>query len=153
MGKEHIHIRRHKIKIRVESQWDSSFPADGHKASLKKVDGKAMIRNRYNRIPHTSPDTTRESNTNNQDCINPFFNKTIRHYYRDMKSNNIYTFPYFIFLPTTGHKSEINSYPFLLINKLALRIVQISLHAMFIMHIRGVLQKFVEKCCNLITVE
>ena len=70
-----------------------------------------------------------------------------------MKSNNIYTFPYFLFLPNTGHKSEINGYPVLLINKLALLIVQISLHAMFIMQIQGVLQKFVEKCCNLITVE
>ena len=70
-----------------------------------------------------------------------------------MKSNNIYTFPYFLFLPNTGHKSEINGYPVLLINKLALFIVQISLHAMFIMQIQGVLQKFVEKCCNLITVE
>ena len=68
-----------------------------------------------------------------------------------MKSNNIYTFPYFLFLPNTGHKSEINGYPVLLINKLALLIVQISLHAMFIMQIQGVLQKFVEKCCNLIT--
>ena len=28
-----------------------------------------MIRDRYKRIPHTSPDTTRERNTNNQDCI------------------------------------------------------------------------------------
>ena len=74
-----------------------------------------------------------------------------------MKSNNIYTFPYFLFLPNTGHKSEINGYPvlflILLINKLALLIVQISLHAMFIMQIQGVLQKFVEKCCKLITVE
>ena len=56
-GKEHIQLRRHKIKtIRVESQWDSSFPADGHrtslnkdKTSLNKVDEKTMIRNRYNR--------------------------------------------------------------------------------------------------------
>ena len=72
MGKEHIQLRWQKIKtIRVESQWDSSFPADGHKASLIKVDEKAMIRNRYNRIPHTSPDTIVERNTNNQDCINP----------------------------------------------------------------------------------
>ena len=70
-----------------------------------------------------------------------------------MKSNNIYTFPYFLFLPNIGHKSEINGYPVLLINKLALLIVQISLHVMFIMQIQGVLQKFVEKCCNLITVE
>ena len=75
-----------------------------------------------------------------------------------MKSNNIYTFLYFLFfffffLPNTGHKSEINGYPFLLINKLAVLIVQILLHAMFIMQIRGVLQKFVEKCCNLIAVE
>ena len=70
-----------------------------------------------------------------------------------MKPNNIYTFPHFLFLPNTGHKSEINDYPVLLINKLALLIVQISLHAMFIMQIQGVLQKFVENCCNLITVE
>ena len=28
------------------------------------VDEKAMIRNRYNRIPHPSPDTIREKNTN-----------------------------------------------------------------------------------------
>ena len=48
-GKEHKQLRRHKIKtIRVESQWDSSFPADGHKAGLNKVDENAMIRNRYN---------------------------------------------------------------------------------------------------------
>ena len=46
-----------------------------------------------------------------------------------MKPNNIYTFPYFLFLRNTGHKSEINGYPVLLINKLALLIVQISLHA------------------------
>ena len=69
-----------------------------------------------------------------------------------MKPNNIYTFPYFLFLPNTRHKSEINGYPVLL-NKLALLIVQISLHAIFIMQIQGVLQKFAEKCCNLITVE
>ena len=81
------------------------------------------------------------------------FNKTIRPYYRDTKSNNIYTFPYFLFLPNTGHKSKINGYPVLLINKLAQLIVQISLHAMFIIQIQGVLQKFVEKCCYLITVE
>ena len=81
------------------------------------------------------------------------FNKIILPYYGDMKSNNIYTFPYLHFLPNTGHKSKINGYPVLLINKLALLIVQISLHAMFIMQIQGVLQKFVEKCCNLITVK
>ena len=56
-GKEHIQLRRHKIKtIRVESQWDSSFPADGHKASLNKVDENAMIRNRYNRSKKISND-------------------------------------------------------------------------------------------------
>ena len=56
-GKEHIQIRRHKIKtIRVESQWDSFFPADGHKASLNKVDENAMIRNRYNRSKKISND-------------------------------------------------------------------------------------------------
>ena len=56
-GKEHIQLRRHKIKtIRVESQWDSSFPADSHKASLNKVDEKAMIRNRYNRSKKISND-------------------------------------------------------------------------------------------------
>ena len=70
-----------------------------------------------------------------------------------MKPNNIFTFPYFLLLPNTGHKSEINGYPVLLINKLALLIVQISLHAMSIMQIQRVLQKFVEKCCNLTTVE
>ena len=70
-----------------------------------------------------------------------------------MEPNNIYTFLYLLFLPNTGHKSEINGYPVLLINKLALLILQISLHAIFIMQIQGVLQKFVEKCCNLITVE
>ena len=48
-GKEHIQLRRHKIKtILVEIQWDSSFPADGHNACLNKVDEKAMIRNQYN---------------------------------------------------------------------------------------------------------
>ena len=56
-GKEHIQIRRHKIKtLRVVSQWDSSFPADGHKASLNKVDENAMIRNRYNRSKKISND-------------------------------------------------------------------------------------------------
>ena len=56
-GKEHIQLRPHKIKtIRVESQWDSSFPADGHKASLNKVDENAMIRNRYNRSKKISND-------------------------------------------------------------------------------------------------
>ena len=65
----------------------------------------------------------------------------------------VYTFPYLLFLPNTGHKSEINGYPVLLINKLALLIVEISLHAMSIMQIQGVLQTFVEKCCNLITVK
>ena len=60
-GKEHKQLRRHKIKtIRVESQWDSSFPADGHKASLNKVDENAMIRNRYNRSKKIS---------NNQELI------------------------------------------------------------------------------------
>ena len=33
------------------------------------VDEKAMIRSRYNRIPHPSPDTIGERNTNNQDGI------------------------------------------------------------------------------------
>ena len=34
-GEEHIQLRQHKIKtIRVESQWDISFPADGHKRYL-----------------------------------------------------------------------------------------------------------------------
>ena len=42
--------------IRVENQWDSSFPADGHKASLNKVDEKAMIRNRYNQSKKISND-------------------------------------------------------------------------------------------------
>ena len=36
---------------------------------LSKVDEKAMVRNRHNRIPHSSRDTTRERNTDNQDCI------------------------------------------------------------------------------------
>ena len=56
-GKEHIQLRRHKIKtIRVESQWDSSFQADGHKASPNKVDENAMMRNRYNRSKKISND-------------------------------------------------------------------------------------------------
>ena len=38
----------------MESQWDSSFLADGHKVSLNKGDEKAMIRNRYNRSKKTS---------------------------------------------------------------------------------------------------
>ena len=35
------------------------------KYCMYNVDEKAMIRNRYNRIPHRSPDTKQESNTQN----------------------------------------------------------------------------------------
>ena len=37
------------------------------KSEKLKVDEKAMIENRYNRLPHPSPDTIRERNANNQD--------------------------------------------------------------------------------------
>ena len=37
-----------------------------------KVDEKAMIRNRCNWIPYSSPGTTRERNTNNQECLRKY---------------------------------------------------------------------------------
>ena len=47
----------------------ATLGALSHLTTSVEVNDKARIRNRYNRIPHTSPDTTRERNTNNQDCI------------------------------------------------------------------------------------
>ena len=41
MGKEHVQLRRHKIKTAgAESQEDSSFPADGQRAILMKKQKK-----------------------------------------------------------------------------------------------------------------
>ena len=52
-----------------------------HSKQTSLTDEKAMNRNRYNRIPHTSPDTTGEWNTTNQDGI-----KKIQHKWKAKRS-------------------------------------------------------------------
>ena len=43
MGKENTQPQRHKMKTaRVESQEDTSFPADGHQGVLNKMNTKSI---------------------------------------------------------------------------------------------------------------
>ena len=59
-----------------------------------KVDKKAMLRNRYNRIPHPTPNTKRERDTHNQNGT-----KTRKQHKRKAKGT---------FSPTDDHKATPN---------------------------------------------
>ena len=52
------HFKKHLAAAVVSYFFDNEL-------SIVKVDKRAMIRNRYNRIPHPDLNTKRERNTNN----------------------------------------------------------------------------------------
>ena len=72
-----VKIKAKKLFLFQQTATDqASLNKANKRRRTNKIDEKAMIRNRYNRIPDTSPDTT-----NSQDCIkeNSISGKPRRH--------------------------------------------------------------------------